>query len=123
MRLRRVLRLLLLPVLVAGVLIVTLLWQWLQHRALPPFQEVGEQQYSWHDARLQCQQLGAGYRLPAVDELAALLVQGRLVQPATDYWSNRAVGGYAFGVNTRSWILSFDRHADRDHVVCVADTR
>lgn len=115
MRLRR----LFLTLLVTGVIALLLLWQWLLHKPLPVAQEVGEQQYSWQDARQQCLQMGEGFRLPNVDELAALLVQGRLTQTATDYWSGRAIGGYAFGVNTHSWILSFDRHADRDHVVCV----
>jgi len=83
------------------------------------WQEAGVVEYNWTGAVACCEALGNGARLPDIFELTGLMYRGALTNDNTDYWSRTALFGYAFGVNTRSRILSFDRQDDIDHVVCV----
>ncbi|MGB0466769.1 MAG: hypothetical protein ACPGF7_04440 [Pontibacterium sp.] len=83
------------------------------------YREAGAIEYNWQAALTFCERQQS--RLPSILELAGLMYRGVLVQPATDYWSRTALFGYAFGANTKSYILSFDRFSDIDHVVCVRD--
>lgn len=104
----------------SGILLlaVFLLLAWLRSDALQ-YREAGKTEYSWHAAWAYCEREGG--RLPDINELSGLLMRGVLQQSRTDYWSRTGLWGYAFGVNTKSYILSFDRYADTDHVVCIRD--
>ena len=81
----------------------------------------GKAERTWQESMDYCNSLNGTWRLPAVDELYGIHLQGRLPVKGTDYWSSSSVFGYAFGVNTASGILSFDRHQDIDHAICVHD--
>lgn len=83
------------------------------------YQEAGGTEYNWQGAYTYCE--AEGGRLPSVLELTGLLYRGALSNQQTDYWSRTGMFGYAFGANTKSKILSFDRFSDIDHVVCVRD--
>lgn len=83
------------------------------------YREAGTREYNWQGAYAFCEREGG--RLPTVFELTGLLFSDALTIEHTDYWSRTAFWGYAFGVNTKSNILSFDRFEDIDHVVCVRD--
>lgn len=82
-------------------------------------QEIGAVEYNWSGAVDCCEALGDGARLPDIFELTGLMYRGALTNGNTDYWSRTALFGYAFGVNTKSRILSFDSQDDVDHVICV----
>lgn len=81
----------------------------------------GTKERNWKDSRDYCAALDGTWRLPSVHELYGIHLHGTLPIKTTDYWSSTSCLGYAFGVNTRSNILSFDRHSDIDHTICVKD--
>lgn len=81
------------------------------------YREAGQTEYNWQGAYAHCE--AEGGRLPDILELTGLMYRGALTDKSTDYWSRTGMFGYAFGVNTKSNILSFDRFGDIDHVVCV----
>lgn len=81
------------------------------------YREAGDAEYNWQGAYAYCEAQGG--RLPDILELTGLMYRGALSNKNTDYWSRTGMFGYAFGANTKSNILSFDRFGDIDHVVCV----
>lgn len=81
----------------------------------------GKTERTWQESMDYCNALDGNWRLPSVDELYGIHLYGRLPVMGTDYWSSTSFFGYAFGVNTGSDILSFDRHMDIDHTICVRD--
>ncbi len=83
------------------------------------YSEAGQTEYNWEGAWAYCEMRGG--RLPDILELTGLMYRGALSNDQTDYWSRTGLYGYAFGANTKSRILSFDRFVDIDHVVCVRD--
>lgn len=106
-------------VFIVAVLLVLAIYGAHQSAASLSYQEAGDAEYNWLGAMTYCDSLGDDVRLPHIWELAGLMYRGVLKQPKTDYWSRTGMFGYAFGVNTKSNVLSFDRFQDIDHVVCV----
>lgn len=82
-----------------------------------PVHDGSEQEKSWQAAWHDCTE--QGQRLATISELAGLMIRGELQARKTDYWSATRIGSYAFGVNMKSHILSFDRQDDSDHFVCI----
>lgn len=81
--------------------------------------DAGKTERTWQGSMDYCASLDGNWSVPSVEELYGIYLHGSLPIKATDYWSSTSSFGYAFGVNTSSGILSFDRHDDIDHVMCV----
>lgn len=110
---------LLIVVILAAIALGAVIWASKYAAQELEYREAGTREYNWQGAYAFCEREGG--RLPTVFELTGLLFSGALTIERTDYWSRTAMFGYAFGVNTKSNILSFDRFDDIDHVVCVRD--
>lgn len=81
--------------------------------------EIVDREYNWNEAVELCNGFGGDWRMPSIVELTGLMATGKIKETNNDYWSGTNYFGYAFGANTRSFILSFDRFKDIDFVVCV----
>lgn len=86
---------------------------------------ISTEQFSWSNSAQQCSALASDWRLPTMIELLALNYgnQQKLFIEQTDYWSSDSLFSYAFGLNTHRGIISFDRHADTDHFLCVRNQK
>jgi hypothetical protein len=80
-------------------------------------------QITWDEAAGLC--IDHAGRLPSMLELLGLAHFKTDVAfvDRTDYWSADAIGGRAFGLNTRWGWLSFDIKEDTDHMLCVTSGR
>ncbi len=77
----------------------------------------GDTERNWLAAQQYCSD--QGQRLATISELTALMLSGKLPARNSDYWSSTQLGSYAFGINMKWSILSFDEQRDRDHFICV----
>ncbi len=78
-------------------------------------------QLVWQDANEYCLEEMDSAKLPTIFELVAIAWFRDDIElvKSTDYWSATAIAGWAFGYNTKSRILSFDRINDDDHFLCI----
>ena len=93
-----------------------ILFCWFSSRGLS-VHDGGDTERDWFAAERYCRD--HDQRLASITELIGLMLRGNLLERKTDYWSSTSIGNYAFGVNMKSHILSFDRHTDTDHFICV----
>jgi hypothetical protein len=82
---------------------------------------MGSTEVSWQDALSGCSTLGENWSLPSINQLAAIYYRRTDINWVgdTDYWSENAIAGFAFGMNTGRGIASFDRYEDTDHFFCI----
>ncbi len=78
-------------------------------------------QLVWQDANEYCREEMDNAKLPTIFELVAIAWFRDDIElvKLTDYWSATEMAGWAFGYNTKSRILSFDRINDDDHFLCI----
>jgi hypothetical protein len=104
------------------LIVVVLASVWLSSQPLPGWTVATLEELDWQAADRVCRDLPEGQRLPSIGQLLRLYYSDAAIDwhPATDYWSSSRLSDYAFGLNSRFGITSFDRIDDQDHLICIS---